>query len=109
MRGRPLTIAAIGRAAGFALVAAAIVVTGIHFRHEDAGQPTSLTTPSTASDPLARELAHCQAIGMAAKDDAACEAAWAENRRRFFTYRPADSATSARTIDQKPAANPEDR
>ncbi len=109
MRCRPLTIAAIGRAAVFALVAATIVAAGIRLRHEDAGRPTSLTTTSTASDPLARELARCQAIGMAAKDDAACEAAWAENRRRFFTYRPADSATSAPTIDQKPAANPEDR
>ena len=54
-----------------------------------------LRMPATVSDPLAPELARCQAIGMAAKDDAACEAAWAENRRRFFTYRPADSAASA--------------
>ena len=37
---------------------------------------------------------------MAAKDDAACEAAWAENRRRFFTYRPAPSAAAT------PAAAP---
>ena len=63
--------------------------------------------PATESDPLAPELARCQAIGMAAKDDAACEAAWAENRRRFFTYRPADSTASAPTTDPKPAAKPE--
>ena len=37
---------------------------------------------------------------MAAKDDAACEAAWAENRRRFFTYRPTPSAAAT------PAAAP---
>ena len=43
---------------------------------------------------------------MAAKDDAACEAAWAENRRRFFTYRPADSAASTPPTDPQPAAKP---
>jgi hypothetical protein len=46
---------------------------------------------------------------MAAKDDAACEAAWAENRRRFFAYRPADSASSAQSSDRKPAARSEDQ
>jgi hypothetical protein len=44
---------------------------------------------------------------MAAKDDAACEAAWAENRRRFFTYRPADGAASTPPADPQPAAKPE--
>jgi hypothetical protein len=44
---------------------------------------------------------------MAAKDDATCEAAWAENRRRFFTYRPADSAAPARTGEQNSTAKPE--
>jgi hypothetical protein len=44
---------------------------------------------------------------MAAKDDAACEAAWAENRRRFFTYRPAGSATSTPPTDPQPAAKRE--
>ena len=63
--------------------------------------------PAAVSDPLAPELARCQAIGMAAKDDAACEAAWAENRRRFFTYRPADSATSTPPTDPQPAAKRE--
>ena len=45
-------------------------------------------------------MSRCQALAMAAKDDAACEAAWAENRRRFFTYRPAPSAAAT------PAAAP---
>jgi hypothetical protein len=44
---------------------------------------------------------------MAAKDDATCEAAWAENRRRFFTYRPVDSAAPARTGEQNSTAKPE--
>jgi hypothetical protein len=46
---------------------------------------------------------------MAAKDDAACEAAWAENRRRFFTYRHADGAVSAQSSYRKPAARSEDQ
>ena len=57
-------------------------------------------SPAAASDPLAEEL---QAVSGAspseAKDDAACEAAWAENRRRFFTYGPTPSnAASAPRI-----------
>jgi len=108
MRGRPLNFPAIGRAAGFALVAAAIVATAIHFRHDDSPQSTPRSTPSIQSDPLARELARCQAIGMAAKDDAACETAWAENRRRFFTYRPAPSAASSPPADPRVAPKLED-
>ncbi len=95
MRGRLLNIAAIGRAAGFVAVAAAIVATAIHFRHDDTGADASLRNPSIHNDPLARELARCQVIGMAAKDDAACEAAWAENRRRFFTYRKPTETSQA--------------
>ncbi len=34
-------------------------------------------------------MAHCQTLGMAAENDAACQAAWAENRRRFFNETPA--------------------
>jgi conjugative transfer region protein TrbK len=33
-------------------------------------------------------MARCQALGMAAENDAACQAAWAENRRRFFSDSP---------------------
>jgi conjugative transfer region protein TrbK len=88
MRGRLFNWPAIGRAAGYPLVAAAIVAAAVQFRHDDTGRPAPVSTPSSAGDPLAPELARCQAIGMAAKDDAACEAVWAENRRRFFTYGP---------------------
>jgi len=107
MRVRPFQITAIARAAGYAAVAAAIATTVLHFRHDDAGASATVRTPSIESDPLAPELARCKAIGMAAKDDAACEAAWAENRLRFFTYRPTDGAPSARTTERKPAAKPE--
>ena len=49
-----------------------------------------------------------QSIGIAAENDAACAAAWAVNRRRFFTYRPTDS--DAGTASPQPAVpGPEDR
>ena len=91
MRGRLLDIPAFGRAAGFALVATAIVATTAHFdRHKAEPEPTTARLKPSV-DPLAAELARCQSIGIAAQNDVACAAAWAENRRRFFTYRPADS------------------
>ena len=41
------------------------------------------------------------ALAAEAKDDAACEAAWAESRRRFFTYRPAPAHSDpARRISE---------
>lgn len=109
MRGRPFQIPAIARAAGYAAVAAAIAATTLHFRHDNAGVSAPLRTPSIVSDPLAPELARCQAIGMAARDDAACEAIWATNRRRFFTGHLADGGVGTPTTDQTPTAKPEDQ
>ncbi|HQT85084.1 MULTISPECIES: putative entry exclusion protein TrbK-alt [Acidiphilium] len=100
MRARPLNLSTIGRAAGFVLVAGAIVATAISFHRDDSRQNAPAISPAIQSDPLARELARCQTIGMVAQTDGSCEAAWAENRRRFFTYRPAPSAAST------PPANP---
>jgi conjugative transfer region protein TrbK len=104
MRGRLFRNSRIVRVAGSIAVAAVIVGIGIHLRHEDTQKAVSLRAPMTTTDPLAAELARCQAISMAAKDDAACEGAWAENRRRFFTYRPADSASMPRAADPKPTS-----
>ena len=110
MRGRPLNIATIGRAVGFVAVAAAIVAIALHFhRNDEAGACARRARRPIRAIRSRRELARCQAIGMAAQDDAACEAAWAENRRRFFTYRPAASAASATPADQTPSAKPEDQ
>jgi conjugative transfer region protein TrbK len=109
MRSGSSRISAITRAAAYAAVASVIGATVLTVRHNDRDTPASARAPATGSDPLASELARCQTIGMAAKDDAACEAAWAENRHRFFTYRPADSATSAQSSDRKPAARSEDQ
>jgi conjugative transfer region protein TrbK len=102
MRGHLLDIPAIGRAAGFSLVAAAILATTLHFDRQKAEREPTTARLKPSLDPLAVELARCQSIGIAAQNDAACAAAWAENRRRFFTYRPADSG--ARTAPQQLAA-----
>jgi conjugative transfer region protein TrbK len=108
MCGRLLSIGTISRAA----VAATIIATSRHFWDGDVGAapPAVMPAASMRGDPLARELVRCRAIGMAANDHAACEAAWAENRRRFFNDRsPSDRAASAPAIDQPSAAKPEDR
>ena len=107
MRSASSRFRAIARAAAYAAVAAVIGATVLTVHHNDMDVPASARAPATGSDPLASELAHCQTIGMAARDDAACEAAWAENRRRFFTYRPAGSATSTPPTDPQPAAKRE--
>ena len=109
MRSASSRIRAIARVAAYAAVAAVIGATVMTVRHNDVDTPASARAPASGSDPLASELSHCQTIGMAAKDNAACEAAWAENRRRFFTYRPADGATSAQSSGRKPTAKSEDQ
>ena len=100
MRGRLLNLPAVARALGFALVAIAIVAAALHFRTSEPRVQGLHLSPAAASDPLTEELQRCQALATQAKDDPACEAAWAESRRRFFTYPPAATAPTA------PAASP---
>lgn len=106
MRGRPIDVGAWARALGLVAVTAAMIMASIHFRDGDSGvvAPTKPSSAPPQTDPLAAELARCQAIGIAAQSDSACASAWAENRRRFFTYRPADSVTPttppARTLEK---------
>ena len=99
MRGPLFNTRAVARASGFLLVAAAIVALAVRFDRDGAKSHGMAPRPAQSTDPLAAELVRCQSIGMAAQSDAACAAAWAENRRRFFTYPPADGATP-------PAARP---
>jgi conjugative transfer region protein TrbK len=93
----------IGNAAtaiGLLAMGAAVVMTSVRFHTgSDSQAGRHVVTDSAHADPLARELLRCQAIGMAAKDDAACEAAWAENRRRFFA--PLTDQPSASTPDAR--------
>jgi conjugative transfer region protein TrbK len=95
MRPRLLKLPAVARALGFVLVAIAIVATALHFRSMPRrAEPRAADAPATP-DALAEELNRCQLVADQAKDDPACEAAWAESRRRFFTYAPAHAATPA--------------
>ncbi|NIE81121.1 putative entry exclusion protein TrbK-alt [Asaia sp. As-1742] len=66
------------------LVVLIIVAASLHLRHvpHDVGVPD--LGPPGSRDRLAAGLAHCQALGMKADGDPACEAVWAENRKRFF-------------------------
>ncbi len=109
MADQPPTVAAMGRAIGFALIALAIVAVAVHRRYDEGPARAPLPTPSVPSDALARKLTRCQAIGMAAEEDAGCKAAWAENRRRFFASPPTEPASSTRAGEQKPADKSEDR
>ena len=93
MPGRPFNARAVARASGFLLVVVAIVALAVRFDRDGAKPHAVAPWPAGSTDPLAAELARCQSIGMAAQSDRACAAVWAENRRRFFTYRPVDSAT----------------
>jgi|SRR5581483_6808297 len=95
MSFRFLNLAAVARAFGFVLVAIAIVAAALHFRPPPRRtEPRAADVPATP-DPLAQELKRCQLIADQAKDDPACEAAWAESRRRFFIYAPPHAATPA--------------
>ena len=86
---RIIGIRSISRVAGLLAVVAAVVVAAAHLRHLPvASIDPAVLVKEAPADPLARELVRCRSIGLTAKDDAACEAAWAENRRRFFTYTP---------------------
>ena len=93
MRRPLLNISATGWVAGFGLVAAAIIATVVHFNSEKAEPASAAPRSATTVDPLAADLARCQALGIAALDDASCKAIWTENRRRFFTYQPGDTKT----------------
>ena len=96
-------IGGIGRAAGFLIVAGMIVAATIHMRGRVASPSGPEPNTATKDDSLSAELKRCQRIGMAAATEAACESAWAENRRRLFTYGtpPASGATPAATPERK--------
>jgi len=108
MRGQLFSLRAVTRAAGFALVAVAIVATAIHLGRDQAVPRPARTVVLPLADPLVLEIKRCEALGMAAEQDARCEGAWAENRRRFFTY-PADSDSHATQIRNQAVSKPEGR
>jgi conjugative transfer region protein TrbK len=97
MRGRFFHWPAIGRALACLAVAGAIAAAAWYAAHQPrAGHAPGRAPAAAASDALSVALGRCQAMGESAENDPACLAAWAENRRRFFTYRPTATAAVAR-------------
>jgi conjugative transfer region protein TrbK len=101
MRGRFLNLPAIARAIGFALVGIAIVVGTLHFREAPSRLPDHPAGLAATTDPLSEELKRCQVLAAQAKDDADCEAAWAESLRHFFTYRQPSNTTTPSAVSTK--------
>ena len=84
---RTAKIAGVAAVAGLMMAVALVAVTQNR-------APTPLTTPAIPRDAegrsrLNRELDRCATLTM---PDSGCEAAWAENRRRFFRQDDPESA-----------------
>lgn len=98
MQGRLLRLPVIARAISLPLVAVAMIAAALHFHARPASRIASPQTGSSAAaNPLVVELKRCQRVAEEAKDDPACEKAWAENRRRFFTYAPSPTQAQPKT------------
>jgi conjugative transfer region protein TrbK len=96
----------LGRWIAYALVAGAVLATGVRLAGEDsAGEATTkLHAPVLPADPLSAELARCRAITDPAAVDDACRAAWAENRRRFLNLHKAQDRLGSDINARSPAA-----
>ena len=77
----------LGPVIGYIVTAIALVAAVVHFAHHRGrlALPPASAMQRTPNDALAHEIAHCQAMGAEAANDTDCIAAWAENRRRFFS------------------------
>ncbi|WP_082531348.1 putative entry exclusion protein TrbK-alt [Devosia sp. Root436] len=77
------------RLAAVVIVAVAVTAAAIQLAHEDqstgpqSSPPAATETPRP--DPLRQTLRRCRQMGEVATRDAACLAAWDENRRRFLS------------------------
>ena len=96
MRGRLFNWPAIGRVLAYLAVAGAVAAAAWYAAHQPHAGHTPGRAPAAASDALSVALARCQTLGEAAENDPACLAAWAENRRRFFTYSPTAPGAAAK-------------
>ena len=82
-----LSSAALWRAGALLFVVAAIGATAVRVKSDRASPAQTHRAPETVAarpDPIQAELIHCQGLGEAAANDAACLWAWTQNRRRFF-------------------------
>lgn len=64
-----------------------------------AQQSESASSAPAATDPLTKELLRCKELNEKASADPACEAAYKEERRRFFSH---DDAYQPAPIDMFP-------
>ena len=74
----------IARAAAILLLAGAVLACALELARQDRTLESSLPAAHDNMDLLANELARCKALGAEAAHDAACKAAWAQNRARFL-------------------------
>lgn len=91
-----MTSSTASRAAAIAVLAALAAAALFAAQAPGAAHPALRRAVSFAlTDPLARALARCTAVGPQDLDEGTCEAAWAENRRRFFGAPPTEGAGAA--------------
>ena len=109
MRVPSLETRAFGRGLGLIGIALLVIMAALRVHRGEGFTPSAPPAPSLSADPLGRELARCRAIGLAAADDADCEAAWAENRRRFFGSPAPDAAATPHRTETSSAAKSERR
>lgn len=73
------------RAIAVLVLAVAMVAAVAHFGGMNGEDPRARQIQmERRADPLAAELERCRAISLEAAGNAECEAAWRENRERFF-------------------------
>src|SRR5262245_9096971 len=80
----------ITRTAAVVVLAGAVLACALEWAQRNRTPAPSTATAHDNTDPLADELSRCKALGAEAANDAACKAAWSQNRARFL-------ARSART------------
>src|SRR5262245_36373025 len=74
----------IARATAVILLAGAVLACALELARQDRTLESSARAVHDEIDLLGGELARCKALGAEAAHDAACKAAWAQNRARFL-------------------------
>jgi conjugative transfer region protein TrbK len=90
----------IARAAAVILLAGTVLACAVELARQDQTSESSLSAVDDRMDPLARDLARCKVLGAEAAHDAACKAAWAQNRARLLAP---GAPYQGRSIDLFPA------
>jgi conjugative transfer region protein TrbK len=74
----------LARTAAVILLAGTVLACAVELAQRDLTSQSSAPAADDKMDALAGELARCKALGAGAARDAACNAAWAQNRARFL-------------------------